>query len=103
MPSAKAQPTTIPFFILFSSPDRSAAAATGVLGLLDFFVPLGAGFPAVLAPVGARQLLALLALQLTHLQVHGLRDLAPALVLRALVEHAAQRALQLLGRGIRDA
>src|SRR4051812_9070163 len=102
MPMAKAQPSTQRLCI-------SLATASGVLGLLRLFrllgalVPLGTRFPAVFATIGARQLLALLALQLAHLHVHRLGDLTPALVLRALVEHTGQRALQLLGRRIADA
>src|SRR5258706_212503 len=66
-------------------------------------MPFDTAFFTILAAVGARQPLALFALQLTHLQVHGLRDLAPAHVLRALVEHGGQRALELLRRRVGDA
>src|SRR5436853_6752833 len=88
------------------------AAAPGVLGLLRLLrflrlvtalVPLGSGFLAIFPAVGARQPLALFALQFAHLQVHGLRELAPALLLRALGEHGAQRGPELVRRRIGDA
>src|SRR5262249_31324202 len=45
----------------------------------------------------------LVATQVAQLHAHGVRDLAPALVLRALVEDARDRGLQLVGRRVGDA
>src|SRR2546426_1156268 len=43
------------------------------------------------------------ALHVAQLEAHRMRDLAPALAVRALLQHAGKRGLQLLGSRLRDA
>src|SRR4051812_26659542 len=84
MPNARAQPTTSAFFI-FLVFEALAAVARGALRLfrllrllrllrlfrlLRFIVPLGPRFMPIFAAIGARQALALLVLELAHLEVH---------------------------------